>query len=196
MRSLPNYLLNGPYSDEKSPGMLSKRDELVMQTKLSCSLVNRFRDYTDRGDLRCVLPTPIKRVHEEQPSNLLSLAVPADRESAQQRCRNQRIPGQLFGQIGRKFRAPDAISGKSIVAGNPVLSIHHHEGGRYFSFGVLACLPVEIIVQFRNPAGERCFVMIREALKGIERGRGHFIDLWRACSAGLLLVERRLVQRG
>ena len=45
--------------------MLDKSDELMVQVEGSRGLINRLGDDARRGDLRTVLPTAMKSVHQQ-----------------------------------------------------------------------------------------------------------------------------------
>jgi hypothetical protein len=81
--------LHGPHSDEDFSGIFPERDEFVMQVEFSGRLIDRFSNHSDRGDLRRILPTPMEGIHEQQPSELLSLVLAADGQPAQQRGWNE-----------------------------------------------------------------------------------------------------------
>ena len=132
--------------------MIRKRDEFVVQVEAAGSFVQSIHDNPDRSDFLCIPPTLMQRVQKKKRAEALPAMRLADRQSAEERCRNQRIAWQPFRDFTGQSIEVDAKCGKRVIAKDRSALIGKNEWSRHSAFGVLTRSAEKIIIKFRDAA--------------------------------------------
>jgi hypothetical protein len=131
-----------------------------------------------------------ERVGKQETSVASSLIGLVGSKPAQERRRNERIPGKFARDVDRKLREFHAGRGKRVVAADGAVRQHEHERHRHLLAGVLASSVSQISIERFGAAGEPAIMVRIEGLdpkQSLRRARHRLY-------AGSLAIAHRVAQ--
>src|SRR5579864_2644712 len=95
--------------------MFGQGPKFVMDIKRPRRIIDGVHHRTDRGDFTCVLPTPMKRIHQEKTAQILTSVGLTNCQPPQQRGWKKWISREFLRHGTRQLPEVYGISGKCVV---------------------------------------------------------------------------------
>ena len=134
--------------------MRGQWNKSVPQVELASALVLGIHEHSSGRNLSATRQHSPKRIEQEQLADSSAAKFRANRKPAKKRRGNIGIPGKFFRHSFGKISQAHNMSGQSVEAGNRFSIRSNHESGRDMLADILAGLPLQISVEFRNSAGK------------------------------------------
>jgi hypothetical protein len=139
--------------------MIKQRHKLVVQVEGTGSVIQCVDDYTHRSNFRCVSPTPVQGVHQEQFPKPYAAGGTANGQSAQERGRDERITRESLADSAREIVEPNTVCGKGVVAENGTAGVNQDERRGDPPLRVLASLMLKVLIEFCNARAKRTAIV-------------------------------------